>query len=434
MEFSAGRPIANVATFALAHGVLKAMIVAKGKALFGILCAVAALTAAAGAGASLVAGDDQSLARSQAGPASEVAADPVSALLFPNRKVAPRRSPEQTHSSQVSVKETEPSFVIQGRIAVPGKYPLKKNDTALDAIQRAGGLESGADGRSIRLVRSSASGEATLTINYEAIKYAGEMSTNHSLKPGDRIVVDFGEGAKLRLFRTTNPPKPLRSDSIVRFYAVEDLARAFAQGEDGSPGDPVLGMERLRTLILNTIEPETWNQADQDEAPGRGSIRVTGVNQSLAIRHNIQTHDKIVVLLRGLRQARGMLDPKQVSRLISDIGDDGEATEDRVEAINKLSGIDATFQPDVERILIERLRADRSEEVRGEAARVLGSLQGASAKVGRSLEIVIAGDDRDAFPPETSPAVRKAAERALRTIEKRREQSRPRAAEAPAKK
>jgi polysaccharide export outer membrane protein len=110
---------------------------------------------------------------------------------------------EKGQRTQVSPADTSRVFVdiasynskyyyIQGDVAVPGRLSITGNETVLDAINFAGGLTETASVPNIRLVRPAPPGSSckqVLPINYAAIVYAGDTTTNYQLLPGDRIVV-----------------------------------------------------------------------------------------------------------------------------------------------------------------------------------------------------------------------------------------------------
>ena len=177
-----GNRARNVAVTVLAKGVLKTMLLSKSKMAVAILCLTTAVVAGVGLAARQGNGlSDQRIHEtmtSSAGPGS------VAAAAQPERPAAPR-----------GAEKLPPGDVVEiaGQIALPGRYSLRKSDTALDVIERAGGLEPGADRRRVRLIRRAGSGETTLIVNYEAIKPAGEMSTSplRALVAGDWIIVDL---------------------------------------------------------------------------------------------------------------------------------------------------------------------------------------------------------------------------------------------------
>ena len=85
----------------------------------------------------------------------------------------------------------------------------------------------------------------------------------------------------------------------------------------------------------------------------------------------------------------------------------------RIAAIEYLATVDCHYWPEAEAALIGRLRGDRVECVRFAAARALGSGCCCTKKTIEALQLVVAGEDKDGFPSETSERVRAAATAAL---------------------
>ena len=85
----------------------------------------------------------------------------------------------------------------------------------------------------------------------------------------------------------------------------------------------------------------------------------------------------------------------------------------RIAAIEYLATVDCHYWPEAEAALIGRLRGDRVECVRFAAARALGSGCCCTKKTIEALQLVVAGEDKDGFPSETSERVRVAAAEAL---------------------
>ncbi|MDG3003005.1 polysaccharide biosynthesis/export family protein [Paludisphaera mucosa] len=81
-------------------------------------------------------------------------------------------------------------FYVLGTVATEGKFPIRGNETALDAIVQAG-LKSNSLPEKAYLVRPHPAGgcDQVLRIDYEAIKERGDTITNYQIFPGDRIVV-----------------------------------------------------------------------------------------------------------------------------------------------------------------------------------------------------------------------------------------------------
>jgi polysaccharide biosynthesis/export protein len=83
-------------------------------------------------------------------------------------------------------------YFVMGDVSAPGRLPITGNETVLDAIIYAGGLTETANVQDIRLVRPTPPGASkplVLPVNYSAIVYGGDTTTNYQLMPGDRIVV-----------------------------------------------------------------------------------------------------------------------------------------------------------------------------------------------------------------------------------------------------
>ena len=77
-----------------------------------------------------------------------------------------------------------------GTVSTQGKFPIKGNETVLDAILQAG-LKSNSLPEKAYLVRPHPAGgcDQVLRIDWCAIKERGETITNYQLFPGDRVVV-----------------------------------------------------------------------------------------------------------------------------------------------------------------------------------------------------------------------------------------------------
>ena len=80
---------------------------------------------------------------------------------------------------------------VEGEVASPGRFPFTGSDRVLDMIHYAGDPLPWADRGKIRLIRSFPKGSPVqvLPVDYEEITMGTDQSTNHEIKPGDRIVV-----------------------------------------------------------------------------------------------------------------------------------------------------------------------------------------------------------------------------------------------------
>jgi polysaccharide export outer membrane protein len=81
-------------------------------------------------------------------------------------------------------------YYVLGTVSTQGKFPIKGNETVLDAILQAG-LKSNSLPEKAYLVRPHPAGgcDQVLRIDWCAIKERGETITNYQLFPGDRVVV-----------------------------------------------------------------------------------------------------------------------------------------------------------------------------------------------------------------------------------------------------
>jgi polysaccharide export outer membrane protein len=112
-------------------------------------------------------------------------------------------------------------YYVQGDVALPGRLPWTGNETALDALNYAGGFLPTADPWSIRLVRP-ARGKTpakVYKVDYQAIVERGDPTTNYQLFPGDRIFVDRDATVKatVRVNRIEEPFK-IVMDSLYRYH------------------------------------------------------------------------------------------------------------------------------------------------------------------------------------------------------------------------
>ena len=83
-------------------------------------------------------------------------------------------------------------YYVLGDVNSPGRLPMTGNDTVLDALQYAGGLDPSAATNNIRLVRPAPPGSSKpqlLPVNIAAIMQDGDTTTNYQLMPGDRLYV-----------------------------------------------------------------------------------------------------------------------------------------------------------------------------------------------------------------------------------------------------
>jgi protein involved in polysaccharide export with SLBB domain len=110
-----------------------------------------------------------------------------------------RKEPGDTDRVLVDITAyNSKSCYVLGDVREPGKFPLKGNETVLDALQFAGGLMPVAAPRDIRLVRPAPPGvccEQVLPVRLEAITTGGDPTTNYQLMSGDRLIVSSRPGS-----------------------------------------------------------------------------------------------------------------------------------------------------------------------------------------------------------------------------------------------
>lgn len=103
-----------------------------------------------------------------------------------------RVDPKDCDRVYVDVAKSNSKFYyLQGEVAVPGRLPIKGNETVLDAINLAGGLNARADRKHATLYRKPPKGKTPekLAVDIEQVLTGGDPATNYPLRPGDRLVV-----------------------------------------------------------------------------------------------------------------------------------------------------------------------------------------------------------------------------------------------------
>lgn len=104
-----------------------------------------------------------------------------------------RRGQKPTEPYRVSARLSSSQskyYYVLGTVGSEGRFPIRGNETALDAILQAG-LKSNSLPEKAYLVRPHPAGgpDQVLRIDWCAIKERGDTLTNYQLFPGDRIVV-----------------------------------------------------------------------------------------------------------------------------------------------------------------------------------------------------------------------------------------------------
>jgi polysaccharide biosynthesis/export protein len=104
-----------------------------------------------------------------------------------------QRPGQQPRQYQVSVRlanSQSKHYYVLGAVSTQGRFPIKGNETVLDAILQAG-LRTNSLPEKAYLVRPHPVGtpDEVLKIDWCGIKDRGDTLTNYQLFPGDRIVV-----------------------------------------------------------------------------------------------------------------------------------------------------------------------------------------------------------------------------------------------------
>lgn len=83
------------------------------------------------------------------------------------------------------------NYYVQGDVLISGKIVWTGNETALDALQLAGGLLPTAEPRDIRLVRPGRGGKPAKVyrVDLAAIREKGDVMSNYQIFPNDRLIV-----------------------------------------------------------------------------------------------------------------------------------------------------------------------------------------------------------------------------------------------------
>lgn len=88
----------------------------------------------------------------------------------------------------VSNADGNRAYVI-GKVLRPGAVLLSGPITVLQALSLAGGLDKFADSDSIKVLRKGASGQSTVSVNYDSLIKGQSLESNVILNTGDTILV-----------------------------------------------------------------------------------------------------------------------------------------------------------------------------------------------------------------------------------------------------
>lgn len=131
-----------------------------------------------------------------------------------------RRINESLTQNQISVRllnwDSKKIYVL-GEVNSPGSFTFLGNETVLDAIIEAGGINTKANRHQIIVSRPStcSSCRTVMKVCYDQLVQLGDASTNYQLQPGDRVFVPaltFGDDLRITLGIDKNDRCPRCAD------------------------------------------------------------------------------------------------------------------------------------------------------------------------------------------------------------------------------
>lgn len=107
-------------------------------------------------------------------------------------------SPELT----VVLKEFQkPYVVVSGEVAQPGKFELRENLTAIQAVLLAGGFKDSAKSSQILVFRKlNAETAEVRSLNFKTLKRTSDLENDLTLQPGDMILVPRNRLSKIERY------------------------------------------------------------------------------------------------------------------------------------------------------------------------------------------------------------------------------------------
>jgi polysaccharide biosynthesis/export protein len=107
-------------------------------------------------------------------------------------------SPELT----VVLKEFQkPYVVVSGEVAQPGKFELRENLTAIQAVLLAGGFKDSAKSSQILIFRKLNADTAEVrSLNFKTLKRTSDLENDLTLQPGDMILVPRNRISKIERY------------------------------------------------------------------------------------------------------------------------------------------------------------------------------------------------------------------------------------------
>ncbi|WP_422927364.1 sigma-70 family RNA polymerase sigma factor [Singulisphaera sp. PoT] len=139
-------------------------------------------------------------------------------------------SPRDSDRVTVTVAATNSkTFIVDGAVPTPGRFPITGNETVLDAIQLAGGLLANAKTKAIRVVRPTPVGNHVLPVDLDGIVQRGDTTTNYQIFSGDRLEVGsmpIGDGTRPRRSR-----REIEAQIDAIIGQLKELKSELAEGE-----------------------------------------------------------------------------------------------------------------------------------------------------------------------------------------------------------
>jgi protein involved in polysaccharide export with SLBB domain len=164
------------------------------------------------------------------------------------------------------------NYYVLGDVAVIGRFPWTGHETVLDALQFAGGLESSAEPKDIRLVRPARGGKPgkVYKVDLAAIQERGDIMANYQIFPGDRLIVGRNEVVKktTEIDRLSAPLLSITGNILQQAFTLRSLQFAtvgdrnellkecvdFWAKELARPGGVKLDEQTLRDAFIHTMK------------------------------------------------------------------------------------------------------------------------------------------------------------------------------------
>ena len=114
------------------------------------------------------------------------------------RRATRLESPELT----VVLKEFQkPYVVVSGEVVQPGKFELRENLTAIQAVLLAGGFKDSAKSSQILVFRKLNADTAEVrSLNFKTLKRTSDLENDLTLQPGDMILVPRNRISKIERY------------------------------------------------------------------------------------------------------------------------------------------------------------------------------------------------------------------------------------------